>query len=321
MRLAPVHRAVVWPDEDGLRLDQALAVATGLSRRQARLLIAAGRVLRNAEMVRVQARPVASGDVVEVVGEVAGLAPPRRAPPPVAVLFEDDWLVVADKPAGVLSQPRGGSHELALDQRLLLALALRSGRRPFLRLVHRLDRLTSGALLLARRPESLKPLAAAWRDGRVERAYHALVEGHPPADHQAIALPIGRDPGHAWRFRVDEGGRPARTEVSVLHRARSEGRDWTLVECLLSSGRTHQVRVHLAAAGHPVVGDRLYGSRRPATRPLLHASRLTLPHPATGERLRVVSPLAADLGAMLPAGLVERLDRGDPDREGDILRG
>ena len=303
-------RWVVWPDQDGLRLDQVVAAATGLSRRQARTLIAAGRVRRNGEGIRVQARQVATGDVLEVVGALAGLASDRADPLPVPLLFEDRWLVVADKPGGRLSQPQGGSCELAFDEQLLLALALRDGQRPFLRLVHRLDRLTSGALLFARHPAALRPLAAAWRDGRVERVYHALVEGHPTADRPEITQPVGRDPGHAWRFRLDERGRSARTAVSILHRGTEGSRRWALVECRLATGRTHQVRVHLAAVGHPVVGDRLYGARQPAVRPLLHASRLVLPHPQTCERLRVVSPLPPELAVMLPAELVELVNHG-----------
>jgi 23S rRNA pseudouridine1911/1915/1917 synthase len=310
-RPSGLRRWVVWPDQDGLRLDQVLAAATGISRRQTRALIAAGRVRRNDEGIRVQAREVATGDVLEVVGTLAGLGPGRADPHPVPLLFEDRWLVVADKPGGRLSQPQGGSSELALDQQLLLALALRDGRRPFLRLVHRLDRLTSGALLFARHPAALRPLAAAWRDGRVARVYHALVEGHPAADRQEIALPIGRDPGHAWRFRPDERGRAARTAVSILHRGQTGALRWSLVECRLASGRTHQVRVHLAAVDHPVVGDRLYGSRQAADRPLLHASRLVLPHPLTSERLRVASPLPPELTVLLPVELVELVNRGE----------
>lgn len=290
-------RAVAWPCHHGLRLDQALAAAAGLPRRRARQLIATGRVLRNGETVRVQSRTVEAGDVFELVSDGAEPPPLPLEPPQVEVLFDDRRLLVADKPAGVLSQPASTSSagELAMDQRLLLALALEEGAPPFLRLVHRLDRLTSGVLLFARHPDSLGPLAAAWREGLVERVYLAVVEGRPEEDRLHLDDPIGRDRDHAWRFQVDPRGRPARTEVTVVGRIVAAGRALALVECRLGTGRTHQVRVHLAAAGHPVVGDRLYGSRCPATRPLLHASTLALPHPVTGDPLRVVAPTPPDL--------------------------
>jgi len=292
-------RAVAWPCHQGLRLDQALAAAAGIPRRRARDLISTGRVRRNGEEVRVQSRTVEAGDVFELCPDGADSPPHPLQPPEVAVLFDDGRLLVADKPAGLLSQPASSAAagELAMDQRLLLALALAEGRPPFLRLVHRLDRLTSGVLLFARHPESMGPIAAAWREGLVERVYLAVLEGRLEEDGLRLDGPIGRDRDHAWRFRVDPRGRPATTEVKVVGRTVAAGRPLTLVECRLGSGRTHQVRVHLAAAGHPVVGDRLYGSRCPAARPLLHASTLTLPHPMTGQPLRVVAPTPPDLAA------------------------
>jgi 23S rRNA pseudouridine1911/1915/1917 synthase len=293
-------RVVAWPCHHGLRLDQALAAATGLPRRRAREMVSSGRVLRNGEAVRVQSRTVEAGDVLELYLDGSAEPPPQPPePPPVTVLYDDRQLLVADKPAGVLSQPASSAtaDELAMDQRLLLNLALAEGTPPFLRLVHRLDRLTTGVLLFARHPASLGPLAAAWREGRVERVYLAVVEGHPAGDTLQLDDPIGRDHDHAWRFRVDPRGRPAQTAITVVGRTIVAGRQLALVECRLGSGRTHQVRVHLAAAGHPVVGDRLYGSRCPAERPLLHASTIALPHPATGEPLRVVAPMPADLAS------------------------
>ena len=299
----PSVRLVVPPEHGGARLDLFLAAATSLSRRASRAMVAAGEVLRNGEVLRVQSRTLVAGDVIDVLRSPAELGVPAVPSLPLpALLFEDAWLVVVDKPAGVLSQPAEGSPrgELAIEQQLLLALAAREGRRPFLRMVHRLDRTTSGAVLFARTEQALPRLAESWRAGKVDRRYLAVVAGDPIFDELEIELPIARDPAHRWRFRVDEDGRPARSSVRVL--ARHAGRT-ALVECRLHTGRTHQVRVHLAAVGHPVVGDRLYDAPAElgAPRPLLHAASLDLPHPGDGRRLHVESPLPADFERFLEA--------------------
>ena len=170
-------RLVVGFVHHGARLDIFLAAATSLSRRAARRLGASGEVWRNGESVRVQSRILDAGDVVDLLrppGELGVPAAPDHELPP--ILFEDRWLVVADKPAGVLSQPAESSQsdDVALDQLLLLGLAARDGRRPFIRLVHRLDRLTTGAVLFARNPQALPPLTRAWADGVVDRRYLAI---------------------------------------------------------------------------------------------------------------------------------------------------
>lgn len=292
---------MVFPEQAGLRLDQLLAAATLLSRRRARALIAQGAVWRNGRAVRVASRAVEVGDALDLVGVEEELGVPRRPElPPVVIRHEDRFLLVVDKPAGVLSQPAEHRQpgELAMDERLLLNLAAREGRRPYLRLLHRLDRVTSGLLLFARSPAALKPLSEAWRRGRVERLYLAVVEGEPAFEERRLEASIGRDPSGAWRFQVTAAGRPAVTEIRV----RSRGRGFALVECRLATGRTHQVRVHLAHLGLPVAGDRLYGAAiLDAPRPLLHAAELALPHPEDGRRLRVTSPLPPELEPYLPA--------------------
>jgi 23S rRNA pseudouridine1911/1915/1917 synthase len=341
-------KLVVEPRHAGLRLDQLLAVAGGLSRRRARLLIGAGAVRRNGELTRVQGRQVAAYDVVEV--DAAGALPatagaasgaphriaeplaaevspgearheesPRRDSPragepgkplptaPVAepavlpVLFHDSWLLAVAKPAGVLSQPaeRRVPGDLAMDELAAARLAWELGGPPFLRLVHRLDRVTSGVLLFARSPAALPPLTAAWSDGRVERRYLAAVEGELPPGLQRVETAIARDPRGGWRFvALPGGGREAVTEIETL----AVGGGLSLVACRLRTGRTHQVRVHLAHLGHPVAGDRLYGSTTDVPRPLLHAASLRLPHPEHGRDLRIEAPLPADLAAVA-AGL------------------
>jgi 23S rRNA pseudouridine1911/1915/1917 synthase len=316
-------RLVVRREHAGTRLDQWLAAVTPLSRRRARTLIAAGAVRRNGEPVRVQGRALGAGDVLDLPAEeLPGFAP--WTPPPVDVLLDDGWLLAVNKPAGVLSQPaeEGGPRglalrgaggvappleaahlaepeprDLAMDDWLLLRLAWQEGRPPFLRLVHRLDRNTTGVLLFARRPAATEPLARAWREGKVERGYLAVVEGEPAWETREVEAPIARVAGGAWRFEVSPRGERAATTVRV--RAATSG--IALVECFLRTGRTHQARVHLAHLGHPVMGDRLYGARRDAPRPLLHAAWLALPHPRDGAMTRVEAPLPADLASRAPA--------------------
>ncbi|HET9768186.1 MAG TPA: RluA family pseudouridine synthase, partial [Thermoanaerobaculia bacterium] len=314
-----------------------LAAATSLSRRRARTLIAAGAVRRNGEPVRVQGRALAAGDVLELpAAELPGFTP--WLPPPVDVLLDDGWLAAINKPAGVLSQPaeergpragaRGSAagaappiadprpaasepHDLAMDEWLLLRLAWQEGRPPFLRLVHRLDRNTTGVLLFARRPAATEPLARAWREGKVERGYLAVVEGEPAWETREVEAPIARVAGGAWRFEVSPRGERAATTVRV--RAAASGTPGiALVECFLRTGRTHQARVHLAHLGHPVVGDRLYGARRDAPRPLLHAAWLALPHPRDGATTRIEAPLPADFVHALPADLARALPPSPP---------
>ena len=286
-------RFVVLPDQIGLRLDQFLAQVTTWSRRKAREILSDGVVLRNGRTLRVASRSLELGDVIEIEPR-AGAEPRRTASlPPVEIVFEDRSLVVGNKPAGLLSQPAEDRQpgELAFDELLLCHLALRDGQKPFLRLVHRIDRTTSGLLLFARAPEALPPLAEAWQSGAVERRYLAVIEGVPPFDRTTIEAPIGRVDGGAWKFEVAARGLPATTEVRVLRR----GASMSEVECRLVTGRTHQVRVHLAHLGFPVLGDRRYGARHFGMgRPLLHAAALSLPHPATGMQLEVRAELPPD---------------------------
>ncbi len=298
-------RLLVGAKELGERIDVFLAGASALSRRAARKLIANGLVRRNGDVLRVQSRTMEVGDVVDVF-----LAPPELGVPAVLdivtpkILFEDRSVLVAAKPAGVLSQPAEDQppDESSFDLHVLLALANREGRRPFLRLVHRLDRVTSGAVLFARDPTALPPISRLWSSGQVERLYLAVVEGHPTSDSFEIDRPVARDRSHRWRFHCHDDGKTARTKVDVVVRL---DMGLSIVRCRLLSGRTHQVRVHLTEIGLPVLGDRLYGSRRASEvrRPLLHAASLALPHPITGKPLRVVCPPPKDIGKYIPADL------------------
>ena len=297
-----VTRLLVGPERQGERLDIFLAGTTQLSRRGARRLIADGFVWRNGDPLRVQSRALTPGDVVDVLcpPEELGVPPLPEVVTP-ELLFHDRFLLVAAKPAGVLSQPAENRSldDPSFDHQVLLALALNTGRRPFLRMLHRLDRMTSGAVLFARSSSALQPLTQAWAEGRVERSYLAVVEGHPELDNFEIDRAIARDRGHRWRFHSHESGRTAQTRVQVVARLEA---GLSAVRCQLITGRTHQVRVHLSDIGHPVLGDRLYGSKRAdeADRPLLHAASLTFPHPDTGDERRVECPVPEDLAQFMP---------------------
>ncbi|MDY7092463.1 MAG: RluA family pseudouridine synthase [Acidobacteriota bacterium] len=300
MPLSTPTRLLVFPPLVGERLDRFLAAATALSRRKAREAISAGEVLRNGRPIRVQSRELELADVIDVLRPPAELeVPPRPELPEIPLLHRDPWLLVVDKPAGMLSQPaeRRGEGELACDEAVRLQLAAAEGRPPFLRLIHRLDRLTSGVLLFATDRRALEPLSRLWREKRVHRRYRALVHGVPALDGETgrlvIEAPLAKVPGGGWKFEVAAGGKASRTDVEVV----AAGDERSLVECRLLTGRTHQVRVHLAHSGHPVVGDRLYGGGE-ARRLMLHALELSLPHPKTGETLTVTAPPPPELEAL-----------------------
>jgi 23S rRNA pseudouridine1911/1915/1917 synthase len=290
---------VVWPAHDGGRLDVALAALAGLPRRRARAVIGEGRVWVNGAPVRVLSRPLHTGDVVDVIERGEPLAAPAPLPALLPLLHEDGWLIAVDKPAGLASQPRRepAAGELAACDLLALQLALREGSRQLLALFHRLDRITSGVMVFPRHHQASAALAATWRAGRAEKRYLAVVRGDPGARPVVVERAVSRDPLSPGRVRTDRRGDQATTRVARV--ALSGG--LALVEARPLTGRTHQVRVHLADLGCPVAGDTLYGGGRDVPRPYLHAWRLALPHPRDGRRLELVAPLPADMAAFLEA--------------------
>jgi 23S rRNA pseudouridine1911/1915/1917 synthase len=215
---------------------------------------------------------------------------------PFTIAYRDEHLIVVDKGPGVVVHPARGHREQTLAQ--LLAPQLAGGEPERAGIVHRLDRDTSGLLVVARSEEALSRLQAALADRLIEREYLALVEGRPPARSGTIEAPVGRDP--RVRTRMAVGGanpREARTHF-VLERALP---GTSLLRLRLETGRTHQIRVHLLAIGHPVAGDPEYGTAGllGLERQFLHATRLAFDHPLTGERIEIVSSLPADLQGAL----------------------
>ncbi len=245
------------------------------------------------------ARPadvVHSGDVIEYELPEAELVEPQPEAIPLRVVYDDADLVVVDKPPGMVVHPSAGHHSGTLVHALLglggpwstIGGAARPG------ILHRLDKGTSGLILAARGDIAHRALAAQLADRTLARTYLAIVRGGLTVE-QVLEGPIGRHPRDRLRMAVVEDGRPARTHVAPVERRRSH----TLVRCDLETGRTHQIRVHLAALGHPVAGDVVYGRKQTGDpeRPMLHAHRLRFHHPRTGREMTFESPPPADFAA------------------------
>jgi 23S rRNA pseudouridine1911/1915/1917 synthase len=218
-----------------------------------------------------------------------------EATPELTIAWRDEHLLVIDKPAGLVVHPARGHREGTLSQ--LLAGTAAGGRPERAGIVHRLDRDTSGLLVVACSEDAHRLLQDALRKRLIEREYLALVEGLPPARTGTIEAPIGRHPRIRTRMAVGgSGSREARTHFTLERSLR----DFSLLRLRLDTGRTHQIRVHLQAIGHPVCGDPEYGTgggdpSLGLTRQFLHATRLAFPHPITGEPIEVNSPLPEDL--------------------------
>lgn len=238
----------------------------------------------NGKIARASAR-VAVGDVVEyTIPDARPAAKAFAEELPLAVVYEDDDLVVIDKPAGMVVHPAPGHHGGTLVHALLGHGGdwSTSGGEARPGIVHRLDKGTSGLIVAARNDVAHRALAAQLRDRTLSRTYLAIARGRVKADAGELEGPIGRHPRERKRMAVVAGGRYARTRYQVIERKRTH----TLLRCDLDTGRTHQIRVHLAAMGHPVAGDAEYGGREPGLqRPMLHAWRLRLRHPTTGAEM------------------------------------
>ena len=296
---------------DGERLDRTLALLTGLSRNDVNAVVDAGKVMVGSKRVTSRSRRVREGEEVTVEGPLPSAQARRPGAEPwvdVPVVYSDDDVIVVDKPAGLVVHPGAGSHTGTLVHGLLARfpdVAGAGGEADRPGIVHRLDKGTSGLLVVARTPAAFASLAAQMAGRTVGREYVALVLGSIESDEGLIDAPLGRSPAEPTKMRVQAGGRPARTEYEVVERY-IEPVSTTLLASRLQTGRTHQIRVHFASIGHPVVGDERYGSRKlgnwdplPRGRPFLHASKLEFDHPKTGARLAFKSPLPPDLSGVL----------------------
>ena len=305
-----VHRFRIEEELDD-RLDAYLADRLRLSRSRIAELIDTGHVRVNDSPVR-KSRRTRLGDRVEV--RIPPSPPTAVSPEPISVeiVYEDDDFVVVNKSAGIVVHPGVGHRSGTLVNGLLHRLGSLStiGEPDRPGIVHRLDKDTSGLMVVARQDEAHRMLARAISSREVQRGYVAAVWGHVESDEFTVNRPIARDPNIRQRMAVVEGGRPSVTHVRRLEHWRSAD----LLAVRLQTGRTHQIRVHLRALGHPVVGDPLYGHgwergllgaggrwaaefNRRAGRLFLHAARLSFDHPSTGEVMSFTSPLPDTLFA------------------------
>ncbi len=315
-------RFVVPAALDAERVDRVVSFLAGVPRAQAASIVDGGGVSIAGRPVVSRSRRVVTGEVVEIV---LPEPPPGLLPDPtvaVDVVFADDTVFVVDKPAGLVVHPGAGNRGGTLVNGLLARFPdLGAHRWPDADrpgIVHRLDKGTSGLLMVARTPAALESLTAQLAARTVERSYLALVWGAVEAGAGVVDAPIARSPADPTRMSVRADGRRAVTGYEVVSRW-ERPQPTTLVRCRLETGRTHQIRVHLAAIGHPVVGDTRYRERRPTDvtgrghrgqamtasldpgRPFLHAAVLGFAHPVSGEALRFESPLPPDLRAVLDA--------------------
>jgi 23S rRNA pseudouridine1911/1915/1917 synthase len=290
----------------GVRVDRAVALLADLPRAAVDTLVSEGRVAVDGAVVRRRSLLVRAGQELRVErGEATevGLEPDPSVV--FAVVHEDHDVVVVDKPAGLVVHPGSGHPRgtlvnglLARDPRLDAVAEATGGDPQRPGIVHRLDRGTSGLLVVARSPRAYHSLVDQLQSRTVHRRYVALVHGSVEGASGVVEAPIGRSPSAPTRMAASRSGKPALTRYRVERRFTTPFAS-TLLSVELETGRTHQIRVHLAAINHPVVGDELYGRSEPPGRPFLHAAELSFDHPGSGERVTWSSELPEELARML----------------------
>lgn len=313
------HEPLVVPAAlSGERVDRAISLLTGWSRAEVQVLVKDGEILVGGRPVA-KSRRLEAGEIIEILAGPAVPGLPVGEDVPLDVRFEDEHVIVLAKPAGLVVHPGPGHEHGTVVHGVLARFPEVAGvgepTRPGI--VHRLDRDTSGLMIVARTSDAYDTFVDAFAAHAVDRRYLALVSGTPGSRRGVVDAPIGRSTRRRTRMAVRDSGRPARTAYEVLETW--DEPDLSLLGCTLETGRTHQVRVHLSAIGHPIVGDRTYGGRilddAPA-RPFLHAHRLAFDHPLDGERIELEDPLPSELERLraslgTPAG--RRESTRDPD--------
>lgn len=296
----------IVPDAlSGGRVDATAARISGYSRSRVEALIEAGGVLLDGAVVGRASQRVAGGELLELVDDAApaGVRLSPHLADGVRIVFEDADLVVVDKPVGVTAHPSLGWEGPSVVEHLAAAgvRISTSGAAERQGIVQRLDVGTSGLMVVAKSEVAYTVLKQAFRDRTVDKTYHALVQGHPDPFEGTIEAPIARHPGSDWKMAIIEGGRHSVTHYETIEAHRSA----TLLRIHLETGRTHQIRVHMAAIGHPCCGDPLYGgdpvlaARLGLVRQWLHAVRLGFTHPTSGEYVTFDSPYPEDLARAL----------------------
>ncbi|MBB1512650.1 RluA family pseudouridine synthase [Tessaracoccus sp. MC1679] len=289
----------------GERIDAAAARVSGYSRSRIESIIEAGGVQLDGVLVAKGSQRVSGGELLELADDAApaGVRVSPHLADGVRIVFEDSDLVVVDKPVGVAAHPTVGwdgpsvvEHLAAAGVRISTSgVAERQG------IVQRLDVGTSGLMVVAKSEIAYSVLKQAFRDRTVAKTYHALVQGHPDPFEGTIEAPIARHPGSDWKMAIVEGGRHSVTHYETIEAHRSA----TLLRIHLETGRTHQIRVHMTAIGHPCAGDPLYGgdpvlaARLGLVRQWLHAVELGFTHPTSGEQVTFRSPYPPDLSRAL----------------------
>lgn len=297
-------RTLPVPDGlDGVRVDAALAKMLGFSRTFAAEVADAGGV-------HMDGRTLGKSDKLRAGGWLDVEWEARRDPeivpiavPDLGIVYDDDDLVVVDKPFGVAAHPSVGWEGPTVLGALVAAgfRVATSGAAERQGIVHRLDVGTSGLMVVAKSERAYTGLKRAFKEREVDKVYHAVVHGHPDPLAGTIDAPIGRHPSHSWKFAVIPDGKDSVTHYETLEAFPGA----SLLEIHLETGRTHQIRVHMAAHRHPCIGDPLYGgdptvaARLGLSRQWLHAHRLSFDHPVTGDRLTTTSPYPADLAHAL----------------------
>ncbi len=310
------HDVRIGAEDAGGRIDKVLvARLPELSRARLQALIRAGRLVAGGATITDPSHRVKPGQTYRLACPPATEPEVRGEAIPLVVVYEDDELIVVDKPAGLVVHPGAGNPRGTLVNALIAHCGGRlAGVGGVLRpgIVHRIDKDTSGLLVAAKSDRAHHDLARQFAAHAIERAYLAVVRGRPAPATGEITGAIGRDPGQRKRMAVvRKGGKPALTRYRVL---RAFGAHAALVECRLATGRTHQIRVHMAGAGHPLVGDPVYGRSRGTAKPgsassllarfarqALHAHVLGFDHPATGKTMIFQSPMPEDMERLLTA--------------------